>query len=360
MNSRRPISRRTFLTATAATSFALTRSTRTHAATAGEYDLIDLSPLLPPGNSTAEVINNRQLVAGTCTSRKQPPITGFVWENGTAQTFSALTGTPERANWPFDVNDSNVIVGGPLPPSQAGGVAPAFRITGSKLEPLPVIGDRTAMWAYAINQGGVIVGMANGPSTEPRANAVIWQDGAVSYLDAGDSVESVAFGINNAGVVVGYVWGDTDKEGAIWIDGALETLPHFSDDLPDDIATGINDARTVIGGSGKIVNSIPFVEPWLWTPGASSLTNLEIPQGTTYVSANAINESGAIVGSADMERGLLWRGGAMIDLDTLLPPSSGWHIIAANDINDRDDIAANAVHIDDPDTSRAVILTPHR
>jgi hypothetical protein len=63
-------------------------------------------------------------------------------------------------------------------------------------------------------------------------------------------------------------------------------------------------------------------------------------------------------GQLGSESGLLWRDGEMIELTNLLPPNSGWKIIAANDINDRNEIAAEASRLDDSSIRIGVILTP--
>ena len=148
----------------------------------------------------------------------------------------------------------------------------------------------------------------------------------------------------------------------VWLEGELKLLPQFSPDFPDDSAVGINLARTVIGNSSLYAGQSVTVSPWIWSPGMATPEALAVPGDASWVTANAINDAGWIVGTDHGEmgigRGLLWRDGELIELTSLLLPNSGWKIISANDINDRNEIAAQASRLDDDRTRIAVILTP--
>jgi hypothetical protein len=80
----------------------------------------------------------------------------------------------------------------------------------------------------------------------------------------------------------------------------------------------------------------------------------------------AINQSGWIVGTSlpggidpSTGRAILWRDSVAIDLTSLLPADSGWTIAGANDISDRNEIAATAYRAGDENTMRAVLLVRH-
>ena len=78
--------------------------------------------------------------------------------------------------------------------------------------------------------------------------------------------------------------------------------------------------------------------------------------------AAAINSSGQIVGGAYSAYttyifdALIWEGGVMRTLDSLIDPASGWDLISANDINDMGQIAATGV--DGNGNEHALLLTP--
>jgi probable HAF family extracellular repeat protein len=42
--------------------------------------------------------------------------------------------------------------------------------------------------------------------------------------------------------------------------------------------------------------------------------------------------------------GFLWKNGTRTDLETLLPPGSGWTSLSAEDINDRGEIVGTGIH----------------
>ena len=329
----------------------------------GEYEIVELGVLPGLDISSADAINNQGLVAGTCYVRLNPGYAGFVWENGVMQALAERTGQPGNINFPRDVNNSGVIVGGS---SEFEGASTAFRIEGTSFEDIGTIEDRVSAVAAAINDRGTIVGWAEGPQLGyppgVPARAVIWSDNGVAFLSDNDATKSHALGVNNAGDVVGDVSWSESSQAVVWLEGELKLLPQFSPDLPDDSAVGINLARTVIGNSSLYAGQSVTVSPWIWSPGMATPEALAVPGDASWVAANAINDAGWIVGTDHGEmgigRGLLWRDGELIELTSLLLPNSGWKIISANDINDRNEIAAQASRLDDDRTRIAVILTP--
>lgn len=54
--------------------------------------------------------------------------------------------------------------------------------------------------------------------------------------------------------------------------------------------------------------------------------------GNSY--AMAIYSAGDVVGQTDTQGAFLYKNGTMIDLNTLLPANSGWHLVDATGIND--------------------------
>lgn len=84
--------------------------------------------------------------------------------------------------------------------------------------------------------------------------------------------------------------------------------------------------------------------------------------------ATGINTSGQIVGTtafpnqyhpfkAGKHLGWVIRNGAKVDLDTLIPPSSGFTVTGVAGINDSGQIAADAITTGG--FEHAVLLTPH-
>jgi probable HAF family extracellular repeat protein len=108
----------------------------------------------------------------------------------------------------------------------------------------------------------------------------------------------------------------------------------------------INDVGEVVGFSltpGDLVG-----HAFLWRGGV--MTDLGTVGTDPDSEGNSINAQGQVVGTSfDLAAGIdlhgfLWEhGGPIVDLNTLVPPGSGLTVLSALDINDRGEIAGNAV-----------------
>jgi probable HAF family extracellular repeat protein len=167
-----------------------------------------------------------------------------------------------------------------------------------ELSPLP--GDAVG-GPVAINDEGQAVG-TSGACQFPwaLAHAVLWQkDGTPVDLGTFGGPLSMAFAINNRGVVVG--------------------------------------ASDLVGGY------IPCA--FLWTKDAGMQKIGTLP-GDYTSHAFGINNEGQVVGeSCDQSwncRAFIWQDGVMTDLNTLIPPNSSLYLMVADDINDRGEITGQA------------------
>jgi probable HAF family extracellular repeat protein len=164
--------------------------------------------------------------------------------------------------------------------------------------------------AYGINNAGQVVGA----SPLPVGNhAVIWNNGVIQDLGTlpGDTGSS-ARGINNAGDVVGISLLANEIHAVIWSNGVIQ-------DLGAGEAYGINNAGQVVGASG---NNRAF----LWSNGV--IQDLGTLPGYSFSQASGINDAGQVVGSSYTQRSdcigvefrqraFLWSNGVMQDLGTL-------------------------------------------
>jgi probable HAF family extracellular repeat protein len=76
--------------------------------------------------------------------------------------------------------------------------------------------------------------------------------------------------------------------------------------------------------------------------------------------ANAVNNAGQVVGLSDVAgvkepHAFLWSGGAMRDLNSLIPANSGWVLEDATGVNDAGQICGEGTH---KGKTRAFLLTP--
>ncbi|HEY9800853.1 MAG TPA: DUF3466 family protein [Leptolyngbyaceae cyanobacterium] len=186
-----------------------------------------------------------------------------------------------------------------------------------------VFNDRTSTFVQDINQLGQVVGYSDNASGQYRAfrtapNSAI--NPATDDLGTLGGFESRATAINNLGQVVG---SSTTADGQT---RAFRTAPNSAiNPLTDDLGT--------LGGRESI--------------------------------ATDINDSGQVVGyitpANNRERAFLYDNGQMFDLNSLIDPNLGVTLNFAWGINNRGQIIAEALVLDDSASSfrtRAFLLTP--
>jgi len=187
---------------------------------------------------------------------------------------------------------------------------------------LGTLDGHTASYASSINASGQVVGRSP-PIIGERA--FVWQNGAMSGLAALTGAPSAAYGINDAGTIVGWAPYDYgNRRGFIYTDGSVTRLGTLGG--ATGTAYGINNFGHVVGSSDLAVGG---VGGFLWD--GSTMTDVGT-LGGTHTEAYAINDAGLIVGYSDTGNGshaFLWQDGAMTDLGTL----GGWWSFA-KDIND--------------------------
>ena len=235
-------------------------------------------PLPPGGRSSGSAealdVNNSGVAVGDFTN-STGGVQAAKWQNGVA-TNLGVTATDQSFAWA--INDVGTIVG--YGNAQGGG-AFMWNPDGSVVK---IFNGQ----AYAINNAGQVAGEVNN-------QAVLWQNGItwnLGYLPGYTS--SHAFGINDAGAVVG--WSDFGHpEAFVWINGVMTDLGNLSGGTSG-VAWDINDAGQIVGWSFRsgIQNAT------LWENGtAQSLSSLVDPIdplfGTVFRGATAINDVGQIL-----------------------------------------------------------------
>jgi hypothetical protein len=235
---------------------------------------------------------------------------------------------------------------------------------------------------HAVNLAGVMVGYSlrsDAAGNQLGYRAVRWSPTGTAVAELqnlGVSPTNVtasdAFKINDSGTAVGYATkyvGGTliGKFPARWdASGAVTQLEiPWSDPigLAQGYAYGVNAGGAAAGGAVKHDangNSLG-VRPLRWDAGSSTPVQLATfgtnPAGFANSSAIAINASGITVGDSETfdasgnslgSRAVYWAAdGTMVDLTSLIDPSSGWTLKDASAIADTGWIAGNALF--DPD-----------
>ena len=189
-----------------------------------------------------------------------------------------------------------------------------------------------------INDAGLAVGASSTPGPAPDrsgdSQAFASSGGQLDNIGAKLGVGgSMASAVNSVGQVLGH-FGDRNGSGQFLYDtrdGTFTLFPvsGFSRDL--------NDRGEVVGGLSG--NDDGSGRAFLYANGA--VTNLgTLDPAHAYSTAWAINDAGQIVGVSSVswftrldEHAFLHEGGAMLDLNALVTPNSGWVLNVATDIN---------------------------
>ena len=204
----------------------------------------------------------------------------------------------------------------------------------------------------ALNDNGVVVGSA---LVGAGLQAVRWASGVRTDLGTLGGVTSQAWGINDAGVIVGDSLDASNFARAFRHTDATGMVPM------DSLGGWVDSARAV-NASGVAVGyaSAPGGSQWRAVRWSAAGTIAELGTlGGTVSAAYGINSAGEIVGwsldAAAQGRAFLVSGGVMVDLNSLLPAGSGWTLTHAYSINDAGQIVGAGVF---EGRMRAFRLTP--
>jgi probable HAF family extracellular repeat protein len=237
--------------------------------------------------------------------------------------------------YPADINDRLTVVG-ILQQPQDLRFTHAFKWAKHNLEILETLGGPYAA-AMAINAAGDVVGSAQTKSG--TRHAVVWggkQPRDLGLLAQGDY--SSARDINDRNDIVGEanLTPNGKPKAFLWHANAMKQLP----DLPGGTicsAQAINNSGAVIG-SCDLPNGV--AHGVIWRKGA--VTDLgALGDGDATSTPLDINASEQIVGCStpdDKLRAFLWEKGKMIDLNQAIVPHSGWILLVASRINDKGEI----------------------
>jgi probable HAF family extracellular repeat protein len=206
-------------------------------------------------------------------------------------------------------------------------------------------------YAHKINNNGQIVGQSFG--LDVHAHAFLYENGTMT--DIGPSDDTQARAINSAGQIVGgQVYYGTPA--FLYSNGSTVNLGALGGDSSS--AYSINDASQIVGfshlGSSNTQHAV------LWQN--SVITDLGTLGGSFIDSAaHDINLSGQIVGASStslhQSHAFLYENGTMRDLNHLLDATgAGWTLESANAINDSGWIVGSGVS--PTGQQRAFLLTP--
>jgi len=244
--------------------------------------MTDLGTLSGPAG-VAGGINESGEIAGqadTSTSRR-----AFLWAGGTITELPTLDDGPNGRG--FDVNDSGLVVGISDP---GNGYQHPFLYDSDtgEITDLGLLPGDNAGYANAINVAGQVAGWSGPSNVVTGAVATLNEGGMITPLGTLGGSRSVAFGLDDAGRVVGWadLPGDATYHAFAWESGNMRDLGTLG---------GLFSLASTAHAGGPVVG-------WSTTP--SGTPGVDGPQHA-FVYAND----------------------AMADLNALVPADSGWEVL---------------------------------
>lgn len=247
---------------------------------------VELAVLQQGPYARAYGINDAGLVVGVSFLPNSSGVHATLWDNGVPVDLGTLGGSSDA----YAINKAGVIVGSSSLPDGAGSKALVWK--NGRMKILKGLGGPYSQ-ATSISSNGLIAGAST--KTNGAGYAVIWRDGAVTPLGPGR-----ANGVNRAGVAVGEAMSETGYvHAAMWNGSSAADLGTLGGDQSQ--AYGINDAGDVVGASS--VAGCCDYRATLWRKGKmidlNSLVSASVRDaGWVLVQARAIDRAGHITGVA--------------------------------------------------------------
>lgn len=192
--------------------------------------------------------------------------------------------------------------------------------------------------ANDVNNIGQVVGWSRKADLpNPRTwHAYLWENGVRTDLGTLASDWSIATGINDEGLVVGY---SQLQEGSglwyafRWSDGVMEVLPA----LGTNTYNGANDVNAAGDAAGWSGPDSTRVRP-VFFPASGDAVDLGSLGGADG-SGFALNDRGVVVGYSytagnQSRHAFVHQDNRLSDLNELIPLDAEWELIAATDVND--------------------------
>jgi len=179
-----------------------------------------------------------------------------------------------------------------------------------------------------------------GAFTDAPAATPQYQIYDIGVVDVGDTA-SQGFGVSRAGVAVGRSLHTGGSEAFTWtLNGGLVGLPNLAgrnyavSNSANDTGSVVGTAATTAFGSGRL--------PVIWQNGVVS--QLPLPVGETLGDANSVNASTVAVGSVNggsLQRGVIYSGGSATIITQTT--SNGSYFVTAFGINDSGRIVGQGI-----------------
>lgn len=287
------------------------------------YAITDLDTL-GSSLSYANGINAKGQVGGTVLTANG--YRAFLYSNGVMTALDTLGG---GSSFGSGINDAGAVVGGSETPNF--GPMHAFLFQNGVMQDihsLPSLSNFS--YAYGINNTNQVAGK--------NANHAFVRTGATAF-DFGEGATPMA--INASGTICGLFTGSPVRA---FISRGTSLVDLGTPAGSSAYAYAINNTNVVVG---TILSPSGQYRAFLWNNG--SVTDLGTLGGQGSW-ASGVNNRNEVVGTNAIDFGpnevaIYWSAATgMVNLNTLLPTNSGWHVNQANAINDSGQIAGWGYH----------------
>jgi probable HAF family extracellular repeat protein len=341
------------------------------------YSISDLGTVGAQGQPFT--VTDNRLIAGAAVT-ESGLLHAVVWSGGSVITDLGSSGLNSSA---FGVNDSGLAVGqaeiAAMDPggedfcgSQAmglpstGATCVPFAAQYGTMKPLRTLGGANGQ-ANAVNSRGQIAGATENTIIDPACPSpqkyqfkpVLWQGEDVEELPtAGSDRNGLAQGVNENGDLVGASGSCTGfnpdtglhmqpLHALLWQAGRMVDLGNLGGMglIMGHFAHTINNIGEVVGWSDVVGDQAVHAFRWTMLGGMEDLGTLA---GDGHSVGIGLNDGGVITGisiAPDFSsiRAFVWSGGAMTDLNQLIPATSALYLLTACSVNARGEITGFAV-----------------
>ncbi len=310
------------------------------------------------GGSNALGINNSGLVIGISNDGEVSPLNGKLynhavsWKHGHVRDLGDLGGHDSNANI---VNNSGLIVGyafnsTPDPYGFFGTQLHATTWRNGKISDLGTLGG-TDSQAWQANDSGQIIGISflntppGPPFNQPQDDAFLWSGGTMVDLGTLGGAFSTPTSINRSGqvTVISLDASNSLFQSYLWSGGTKAVLNSVGGNFVE--ALMLNNAATVVGWNSDVSDTNVIATVWSPAGNGQSLGTVGTDTGSI---AFGINNAGTVVGGSgtitltgqtSYMHAFVWQNGQMRDLNTLIPAGSSLTLNVAYAINSAGTIA---------------------
>jgi probable HAF family extracellular repeat protein len=330
-------------------------------------------PTLGGSQNFAYAINDRGDVVGSSWLSGDSSSAAFLYSLGTLTSLSPLNDGAFQTVGPTGINNLGQIASGLI----SNGLYTAA-LYDSQTNQIAILGSLGGVCcgmfssvAVAVNGNGAAAGYSYVDSV--NRHAFLHKDGTMTDLGSFGGW-SVAYDINEGAEVVGAASDQVNgfAHAFVYRDGVMTEIDPFGGPNNESYANGINDNGKVVG-TGLVATGNAF-NAFIYSNGV--IGSIGTLPGGLNSEAFSINNRDQVVGIADKpyrsrciddvsgkrfpctkyeQKAFLYQNNEMIDLNSLIPPNSGWDLDWAFDINVRGQIVGYGVK---GGVYRAYLMTP--